>query len=81
VSAAAKGEAVVGSDSSLDWKTKAAGYEVNPPPTAEAFWYRELFHQNYPISASAAVAPAMWMPRFVAATDPSARTLSLYQAS
>jgi len=81
VSAAAKGEEVVGSDSSLDWKTKASFYEVNPPPTAEAFWYRELFHQSYPISASAAVAPAMWMPRFVAATDPSARTLSLYQAS
>jgi len=79
--AAAKGEAVVGSGSPVSgWKAKAAGYEVNPPPTAEALWYRELFHQNYPISASAAVAPAMWMPRFVNATDPSARTLSLYQA-
>lgn len=82
VSAAAKGEEVVGSASSPDgWKTKAAEYKVNPPPTAEAFWYRELFHQNYPISASAAVALAMWMPRFVNATDPSARTLSLYQTS
>jgi asparagine synthase (glutamine-hydrolysing) len=79
--AAAQGEAVVGSGSgSLGWKAKAAGYEVNPPPTAEAFWYRELFHRNYPVAASKAVAPAMWMPRFVAATDPSARTLSLYQA-
>ena len=80
--AAAKGEAVVDSASFPDgWKTKAAGYEVNPPPTAEALWYRTLFHQSYPVSASAAVAPAMWMPRFVVATDPSARTLSLYQAS
>jgi asparagine synthase (glutamine-hydrolysing) len=83
--AAAKGEAVVGSDSGSDsgfpgWKAKASSYVVNPPPTAEALWYRELFHQNYPISASAAVAPAMWMPRFVDAKDPSARTLSLYQA-
>jgi len=82
VSAAAKGEEVVGYASSPDgWKTKAAEYTVNPPPTAEAFWYRELFHQNYPVAASAAVAPAMWMPRFVNATDPSARTLSLYQTS
>ena len=80
--AAAQGEAVVGSVTGFPggWKTKASSYEVNPPPTAEAFWYRELFHQNYPVAASAAVAPAMWMPRFVAATDPSARTLSLYQA-
>ena len=81
--AAAKGEEVVGSDSFGSgfpgWKAKASSYEVNPPPTAEALWYRTLFHQNYPISASAAIAPAMWMPRFVVATDPSARTLSLYQ--
>jgi asparagine synthase (glutamine-hydrolysing) len=76
--AAAQGEAVV---DSTGWKAAAAAYEVNPPPSAEAFWYRTLFHQSYPIAASAAVAPAMWMPRFVNATDPSARTLSLYQAS
>jgi asparagine synthase (glutamine-hydrolysing) len=53
-------------------------YNVNPPPTAEARWYRELFHEHYPESAAAAATPAMWMPRFVAAKDPSARTLSLY---
>ncbi len=64
-----------------DWHQKAAAYTVNPPPTAEAFWYRQLFHELYPESAAAAAAPAMWMPRFVAgATDPSARTLTnLYQ--
>jgi hypothetical protein len=33
-------------------------------------------------SAAAEVAPAMWMPRFVkGATDPSARTLTLYVKS
>ena len=74
-SAKAAGEAVTGGEG---WEAKAATYTVNPPPTAEALWYRTLFHQNYPESASAAVAPAMWMPRFVNATDPSARTLSLY---
>jgi len=74
-SAKAAGEAVAGG---AGWEAKASSYTVNPPPTAEALWYRTLFHQNYPESASAAVAPAMWMPRFVNATDPSARTLSLY---
>jgi asparagine synthase (glutamine-hydrolysing) len=75
--AKAEGERVSGGD----WRQKAAAYTVNPPPTAEALWYRTLFHQTYPEVAAAAAAPAMWMPRFVAnATDPSARTLTeLYQ--
>lgn len=61
------------------WKDRAAAYTVNPPPTAEALWYRELFAEAYPEAAASAAAPAMWMPRFVkGATDPSARTLSLY---
>jgi asparagine synthase (glutamine-hydrolysing) len=55
-----------------------SGYTINPPPTAEALWYRDLFHQWYP-QAAAAVIPVMWMPRWVGATDPSARTLELYQ--
>jgi asparagine synthase (glutamine-hydrolysing) len=60
-----------------DWRRAAEAYTVNPPPTAEALWYRQLFHESYPEAAAAAAAPAMWMPRFVAgATDPSARTLT-----
>jgi asparagine synthase (glutamine-hydrolysing) len=63
-----------------NWQSKV--FEINPPPTAEAFWYRELFHEAYPEAAAWAAAPAMWMPRFIAgATDPSARTLSLYTES
>jgi len=62
------------------WQTKAATYKVNPPPTAEALWYREWFHQSYPAAAAAAT-PAMWMPRWVGATDPSARTLELYKSA
>ena len=70
-----------GESASADgWQKKAATYLVNTPPTAEAFWYRELFHAHYPLAAAKAVAPAMWMPRFVNATDPSARTLSLYSS-
>jgi asparagine synthase (glutamine-hydrolysing) len=60
------------------WTSTAATYTINPPPTAEAAWYRHIFHESYP-QAAAAVIPAMWMPRFVeGATDPSARTLALY---
>jgi asparagine synthase (glutamine-hydrolysing) len=71
-----EGERRSGSES---WKARAASYDVNPPPTAEALWYRELFHENFPLGAAAVIAPAMWMPRFVkGATDPSARTLNLY---
>jgi len=66
--------------------TVAATYSVNPPPTAEALWYRLLWEAAFPgmaaASAAAEVAPAMWMPRFVkGATDPSARTLTLYVKS
>ena len=66
-----------------NWKQVAAAYTVNPPPTAEALWYRQLFHESYPEAAAAAATPAMWMPRFVAgATDPSARTLTtLYNST
>lgn len=68
-----------GTESGEDWVARARTYNVNPPPTAEALWYRELFHELYPAAAAGAVAPHMWMPRFIAgATDPSARTLSLY---
>ncbi len=78
--AKAEGERLAGND---NWRQKAAVYTVNPPPTAEALWYRTLFHESYPEVAAAAAAPAMWMPRFVAnATDPSARTLTgLYQSA
>jgi asparagine synthase (glutamine-hydrolysing) len=54
-------------------------YTVNPPQTAEAYWYREEFHKVFPEDAVPVVTPAMWMPRFVNATDPSARTLEAYK--
>jgi asparagine synthase (glutamine-hydrolysing) len=70
-----------GTESGEDWTARAARYAVNPPPTAEALWYRELWSEQFPEAAAAAVAPHMWMPRFVAgATDPSARTLALYSS-
>lgn len=75
--AKARGEAEF-ADAEGGWTAAAANYKINPPPTAEAAWYRHIFHESYP-QAAAAVIPAMWMPRFVeGATDPSARTLALY---
>ena len=62
-----------------EWKILADTFKVNTPQSPEALWYRTIFHDYYPEAAAAAVAPAMWMPRFVkGATDPSARTLELY---
>jgi len=73
--ARAEGERIA-AEAGGDWRTAAAAYTVNPPPTAEALWYRQLWSAAYPEGAAATIAPAMWMPRFVAgATDPSARTL------
>ena len=56
---------------------EAKVYTNNPPKTDEARWYRHLFHTYYPLVADIVV-PEMWMPRFVQASDPSARTLSMY---
>jgi asparagine synthase (glutamine-hydrolysing) len=51
----------------------------NPPKTQEALRYRKIFADCYGESAASLI-PHMWMPRFVVgATDPSARTLSMYK--
>jgi asparagine synthase (glutamine-hydrolysing) len=56
-------------------------YRTNPPQTAEAFWYRELYHTYFHAVSITATTPYMWMPRFIkGVTDPSARTLSAYKA-
>jgi asparagine synthase (glutamine-hydrolysing) len=54
-------------------------YKDMDGPTAEKYWYRELFNQYYPDCKK--VIPYMWMPKFVVATDASARTLGIYQES
>jgi asparagine synthase (glutamine-hydrolysing) len=47
----------------------------NPPKTSEAYYYRTLFEEYYGSTASTLI-PHMWMPRWINATDPSARTLT-----
>jgi len=49
---------------------------LNPPTTAEQYYYRAIFDEAYPGAAN--VVPYFWMPKFVKAVDCSARTLAIY---
>lgn len=51
-------------------------YEHNAPLTAEQKYYRHLFETHLPNQGH--IIPYFWMPRFVEANDPSARTLKIY---
>ena len=48
-------------------------YVHNPPQTPEQRYYRHLFEQYYPNCGD--IVPYFWMPKYVEATDPSARTI------
>ena len=48
--------------------------DINIPQTQEQVYYRKLFEKNYPECGD--IVPYFWMPRYVTATDPSARCLS-----
>jgi asparagine synthase (glutamine-hydrolysing) len=43
----------------------------------EKFYYKKIFDQEFPNCAS--LVPYYWMPKYTNATDPSARTLALYE--
>lgn len=51
-------------------------YSVNAPTTKEQLYYRKIFDEAYPNTAD--IVPYFWMPRFIEANDPSARTLKIY---
>ena len=51
-------------------------WTLNPPKTAEQYYYRSIFEEAYP--GRGGVIPYMWMPKYIEATDASARTLSIY---
>ena len=51
---------------------------VNIPTTPEQCYYRQIFDDIYP--GSATVVPYFWMPRYVDATDSSARSLDIYRS-
>jgi asparagine synthase (glutamine-hydrolysing) len=52
-------------------------YSVNPPSTKEQKYYRHLFETYYP---GCNTIPYFWMPKYVNATDASARTLQIYES-
>jgi len=51
-------------------------YSYNPPTTGEQQYYRKIFSQAYKDCDQ--LVPYFWMPRYVKATDASARTLVQY---
>jgi asparagine synthase (glutamine-hydrolysing) len=63
-------------------------FQVNPPQTKEAYWYRELFEREFPGEACARTVPGgksiacsspaaiAWDPAFAAAADPSGRAVA-----
>lgn len=53
--------------------------DVNVPTTLEQRYYRQLFDNMYP--GSATVVPYFWMPRYVDAVDSSARSLDIYRSA
>jgi asparagine synthase (glutamine-hydrolysing) len=54
-------------------------YSHNPPTTDEQRYYRALF-KKYHANCDKLI-PYFWMPRYVSATDASARTLSQYKVA
>uniref|UniRef100_A0A672L0K4 Asparagine synthetase [glutamine-hydrolyzing] n=1 Tax=Sinocyclocheilus grahami TaxID=75366 RepID=A0A672L0K4_SINGR len=52
-------------------------FPSNPPTTKEGFFIRQIFEKHYP--GRCEWTPHYWMPRWIKATDPSARTLSIYK--
>ncbi|KAI2652658.1 Asparagine synthetase [glutamine-hydrolyzing] [Labeo rohita] len=62
-------------DSQLEKASKL--FPFNPPTTKEGFFIRQIFEKHYP--GRSEWTPHYWMPRWIKATDPSARTLSIYK--
>lgn len=66
-----------------DWEAAAArSYGVGPtsPRTAEQYYYRKTFDSYFGKQYAAVNVPYFWMPRWCeGATDPSARTLAVYE--
>jgi asparagine synthase (glutamine-hydrolysing) len=65
-----RAEGIVG----LKWRGEAGQFKHLTPMTAEAYYYRSLFNTYY--GSVENIVPYFWMPKWVKATDPSARTLA-----
>jgi asparagine synthase (glutamine-hydrolysing) len=54
-------------------------YGFNKPKTLEQMYYRDIFCKYYKSASCQKSIPYFWMPRFVNASDASARTLNIYK--
>ncbi|XP_043921511.1 asparagine synthetase [glutamine-hydrolyzing]-like [Protopterus annectens] len=52
-------------------------FPFNTPSTKDAYYYRQIFEKHFPGRAD--WLSHYWMPKWIKATDPSARTLSHYK--
>ena len=57
--------------------TKLKSLVHNTPDTEEKMYYRKLFEEYYPNMSH--LVPYFWMPKYVDASDASARTLNIYK--
>ncbi|XP_058534194.1 asparagine synthetase [glutamine-hydrolyzing] [Ochotona princeps] len=57
----------------------AQKFPFNTPKTKEAYYYRQIFERHYPGRADWLT--HYWMPKWISATDPSARTLTHYKSA
>ena len=57
---------------------KDVDYEHNNPETLEQNYYRKIFEKYYPEMGK--IIPYFWMPKYIEAKDPSARTLNIYNS-
>lgn len=53
--------------------------KINKPSTREQQYYRDIYDKEYPNTAY--VVPYFWMPKYVEASDSSARTLDIYKTT
>ena len=60
----------------ISFTNEGVNYSFNFPNTNEKKYYRSIFEENYPGLSN--VVPYFWMPKYVEATDASARTLTMY---
>ena len=51
-------------------------FSYNTPKTSEQYYYRDMYEKHF--KGTANILPYFWMPKFVNATDCSARSLDIY---
>lgn len=54
-------------------------FTTNTPSTNEQAYYRDIYEQAYPNTSH--IVPYFWMPKYIGASDCSARTLDVYKTS